>query len=146
MKTNTCPNNHTIGGTEHVCYKKDIRVFLDKKSNEDFKKYWDDLYQRCKWHNYKDWQPSFLHRTLEEFKVEYFDQYLSKKMKGIISDFRYNDFEKSIQVRDLSNIAYRLLNFILYSYLLGAFIFNNLNIEEARAYLVENLFPHTNLE
>ena len=143
MRTNTCPNNHTIGGTEHVCYKKDIRVFLDKKSNDDFKKYWDDLYPQCKWHNYKDWQPSFLHKTLEEFKKEYIDQYLSKRQKGIISDFRYNDFEKNNPVRNLSNIAYRLLNFILYSYLLGAFILNNLNKEEARDFLVENLFPHS---
>ena len=143
MKTNTCPNNHTIGGTEHVCYKKDIRVFLDKKSNEDFKKYWDDLYPRCRWHNYKDWQPSFIHKTLEEFKTDYIEQYLVKRQKGIISDFRYNDFENNIQVRNLTNIAYRLLNFILYSYLLGAFILNNLSIEEARNFLVENLFPHT---
>ena len=143
MKTNTCPNNHTIGGTQHVCYKKDIRVFLDKKSNEDFKKNWDDLYPKYQWHNYKDWQPSFIHKTLEEFKRDYIDQYLSKKQKGIISEFRYNDFENNIQVRNLSNIAYRLLNFILYSYLLGAFILNNLSVEEARNFLVENLFPHT---
>ena len=144
MVTGKCPNNHTIGGTEHVCYKKDIRVFLDKKSNDDFRKYWDDLYPQYKrqWHNYKDWQPSFLHKTLEEFKNEYILQYLRKKQKGIISEFRYNDFEKNIQVRELCNISYRLLNFILYSYLMGALILNHLTVEEARNYLVENLFPH----
>ena len=65
MRKNTCPNNHTIGGKDHVCYKKDIRVFLDKESNDKFKQYWDNLNNQYKWKNYKDWQPSFLHKTLE---------------------------------------------------------------------------------
>ena len=116
---------------------------MNKKTNEDFRKYWDDLYPRYQWNNYKDWQPSFLHKTLDEFKAEYIDQYLSKREKGIMSDFRFNDFERNNTVRNLSNIAYRLLNFILYSYLLGAFILDNLKIEEASSFLVENLFPHS---
>ena len=143
MIKNKCPSNHVIGGENHVCSKKDIRVFLDKKSNEDFKKKWDDLYVRCKWHNYKDWQPSFLHKTIDEFKAEYVDQYLLQKQKGIITDFRINDFEKNSPVRGLHIISYRVMNFILYSYLVGALILNNLNKDKIKNYLVENLFPHT---
>lgn len=43
----------------------------------------------------------------------------------------------------MNNIAFRILDFILYSYLIGSFILNNLNKEEMQNYLVENLFPHT---
>ena len=39
-------------------------------------------------------------------------------------------------------ITFRILNFILYSYLLGAYILKNLFKEEASNYLVENLQPH----
>jgi len=133
MSTGRCPNNHIIGGEDHICSKLDIRVFLDKQSDDDLKKSWKE----------KSWHDSFLHKTLEEFKNEYIDNFLSLKKKGIISEFRKNDFEKNTPVRELSIITYRVLNFILYSYLMSAFILNNLNNEEIREYLVENLFPHT---
>ena len=136
MTTGKCPNGHIIGGESHKCSKLDIRVFLDKKSDDDFKQYWN-------YNNYKSWHDSFLHKTLDEFKKEYIDQYLLQMQKGIISDFRVNDFEKNSPVRELNIISYRVMNFILYSYLMGSFILNNLNIEEVRSYLVENLFPHT---
>ena len=136
MTTGKCPNGHTIGGESHICSKLDIRVFLDKKSDDDFKKDWN-------YNNYKSWHDSFLHKTLDEFKKEYIDQYLLQMQKGIISDFRVNDFEKNSPVRELNIISYRTMNFILYSYLMSSFILNNLNIEEVRTYLVENLFPHT---
>ena len=35
------------------------------------------------------------------------------------------------------------MNFILYSYLLGAYILNNLTLEQMRKYLVDNLFHHS---
>ena len=133
MSTGRCPNNHIIGGENHICSKLDIRVFLDKKSDDELKNNW----------KHDSWHESFLHKTLEEFKSEYIDKYLSLKKKGIISDFRKNDFEKNTPVRELNIITYRVMNFILYSYLMSAFILNNLNNEEIKEYLVENLFPHT---
>ena len=136
MSTEKCPNNHIIGGQSHQCSKLDIRVFLDKKQDDDFKVHWN-------YNNYKSWHDSFLHKTLEEFKKEYIDKYLLQKNKGINRDFRYNDFEKNSPVRELNIISYRIMNFILYSYLLGAFILNNITKEEIMPYLVENLFPHT---
>ena len=136
MSTEKCPNNHTIGGEGHICSKLDIRVFLDKKSDDDLKNYWT-------YNSHKSWHDSFLHKTLDEFKKEYIDQYLLQRQKGIINDFRYNDFEKNSPVRELNIISYRIMNFILYSYLMGSFILNNLTKEEVRNFLVENLFPHT---
>ena len=40
-------------------------------------------------------------------------------------------------------ITLRILNFILYSYLIGSYILGHLSRYEAMDYLVENLFPHT---
>ena len=56
---------------------------------------------------------------------------------------RSKDFNANIPVGELHNISYLLLNFILYSYLIGALILDNLTEEEARNYLVENIFPRT---
>ena len=134
--TEKCPNNHPIGGIDHVCSKLDIRVFLDKKSDDDFRKSWNNNY-------YKPWHDSFLHKTIDEYKAEYVDKYLLQRKKGIISEFRINDFENNSPVRELNIISYRIMNFILYSYLMGSFILNILNKDEIRNYLVENLFPHT---
>ncbi len=136
MNEGKCPKGHKIGGLHHVCSKMDIRVFLDEKSYEDFIKKWN-------YKDHKSWHDSFIHKTLDEYKTEYVDEYLLKKEKGIIKDFRYNDFESNRPVRELNIISYRIMNFILYSYLMGSFILDNLKEGEMRNLLVENLFPHT---
>ena len=134
-----CPSGHQIGGKDHICIKFDIRVFLDKKSHEEFKKKW--TYEDPR---YKPWHDSFLPKTLDEYKAEYVDKYLLQREKGIINEyFSYDDFENNNPVRELNIISYRLMNFILYSYLMGSFILNNLNKEEIRNYLVDGLFPNT---
>ena len=80
---------------------------------------------------------------MKDFKTNYVDKNIIKPQKGIIKDFEINEFEKKSPIRDINIITFRLLNFILYSYLIGSYILNNLSNEEAKNYLVENLFPHT---
>ena len=104
----------------------DIKVFPDKERLERGKK-----------------NNSFISKTLEEFKNEYVVQYIDKITKGIIKDYRKREFERDEPVRNLNNISYRLLNFILYSNLLGAFILNYLTNEEMREFLIQNLEPFT---
>ena len=81
--------------------------------------------------------------TLADFKKNHVDQYLLHKEKGILENFTVEDFDKNDPVRELNNLTYRFLNMILYSYLLGSYILNNLTVEEMRKYLVDNLFPHS---
>ena len=122
-----CINGHVIGGKNEQCSKKDIRVFPNKKTLDEGKK-----------------NDSFSSKTMEEFKTECITPFLKgETTKGILKDYRYNDFERNEPVRNLNNITYRLLNFILYSNLLGAFILNYLKEQEMRNYLIENLMPHT---
>ena len=134
MKKAKCDNFHDIGGEDHVLCKKDLRIFLDKKEYEDLKEYWS----KCR----KDsgpWFDSFIPLTLEEFKNGYVNEYLLKKEKGIIKNIEHTEFEKNIPVRGLNIITYRVLNFILYSYLLAAYVIGNLSEDEVKDYLVENL-------
>ena len=132
------PNGHMIYGHDHVLVKLDIRVFLDKNHLDNFRNNYDWPYR-----SYKSWHDSFQAKTLEEFKTQFVDKYLKEKHKGIISDFTVEVFEKNSPVRGMNNITFRVLNFILYSFLLSSYLLNNLSEEEMKAYLVENLFPHT---
>jgi hypothetical protein len=101
-----CPNGHIIGGLNNLCSKMDIRVYRDIKELNEYK------------NKYPDYDKSFVSKTLEEYKKEYVDQDISRKMKGITKDYRYIDFEKNDSVRNLNIITYRVLNFVLYSFLL----------------------------
>ena len=120
-----CPNGHEIGGIDHKCTKKDIRVFPDENSRKKYES-----------------NNSFESLCLGGCKQKYVDIYLKQKPKGIIKGYRYNDFERKDYVVDMHNITYRTLNFILYSYLISAYILNYLTEKEMREFLIENLFPH----
>ena len=101
-----CPNGHAIGGLNHICNKKDIRVFHDLN---EFNQYRNNNYG-----NY------FESKTLEEYKMDYVDRYLIQKTKGIMKNYRYNNFERKNNVRNLNIITYMVLNFVLYSFLFGS--------------------------
>ena len=120
-----CPNGHDIGGLDHKCTKMDIRVFPNEQSKNKYKN-----------------NNTFESLNLVEFKQKYIDNYLKQKQKGIIRGYRYNDFERKDYVVDMHIITYRLLNFILYSYLITAYILDCLTEKEMREFLIENLFPH----
>jgi hypothetical protein len=132
VHTFNCPNGHTIGGTNHILYKRDFRIFYDQADINNF----------CRNRN-QSYINSFQAMTISDFKKNYVDKYLVVKEKGILENFTIEDFEKKDVVRGIKNITYRFLNFILYSYLLGAYILDNLTLEQMRKYLVDNLFPHT---
>ena len=121
-----CPNGHDIGGEDHICCKKDLRVFPNEM---DRNRYANSI--------------SFEKLLLNEYKKNYVDKFLLQKPKGIIKGYRFNDFERKDYITDVHIITYRTLNFILYSYLIVAFILNFLNEAQMREFLIENLFPHT---
>jgi hypothetical protein len=132
VHTYQCPNGHTIGGTNHILSKKDLRIFYDQ----------NDLNGFCNGRN-QNYINSFNGMTLADFKKNYVDKHLLHKEKGILENFEIDDFKKNDPVRELNNLTYRFLNLILYSYLLGSYILQHLSIDEMRKYLVDNLFPHS---
>ena len=134
MSKDKCPNNHIIGGEEHICYKKDIRVFASKGDIDTFV----NKYSYCM--NYVD---SFTRITLEEFKTQYVDKNNEKLKKGI-NQIDIKDFEKKDPIRNINIISFRVLNFILYSYLIGSYIIGNISDKEIEGYLIKGNF-HKNL-
>jgi hypothetical protein len=80
---------------------------------------------------------------LKQFKEQYVDKYLNKKFKGIMKDYTIELFEKNSPVRNMHFITFRILNFILYSFLMCSYILDNISEIESKDYLVENLFPRT---
>ena len=132
---NKCPNGHDIGGEDHICKKKDIRIFSNKEDLELLKSIWFGM---------EEWFNSFTSLTIKEFKENYIDKKSAEPKKGINSkDYNVNHFESSFNIRNLNIITFRILNFILYSFLLGSYLLNNLSKEESNYFLIENLFPHT---
>ena len=136
MAKDKCPNNHIIGGNNHVLSKKDLRIFYEDADYDSLFEKWTKMRKDS-----KPWFESFVKLNLQEFKTNYVDKHMAKQKKGILRDFEINEFEKSDPIRNMDIITFRILNFILYSFLLGAYILNNLSKDEACNFFVENLFP-----
>ena len=128
---NKCPNNHTIGGTNYKCYKKDIRVFASKGDIDIFVKKYSD---------YEDYISSFTMITLEELKKNYLDKNEVELKKGF-NRIDINDFESDDSIRNNNIITFRVLNFIFYSYLMGSYILGNISEKEIEDYLIIGNFP-----
>ena len=120
-----CINGHKIGGKGGKLVKKDIRVY---PNTDELKKYPP---------NYND----FEQKTLEQFKNDFVIKDLLKREKGLKSNYLYNGFTSKKPVRNLDNITFRILNFILYSYLFCGYILNYLNEQEMKDYIGDdNIF------
>ena len=102
-------------GYEIVKRENYFRIFIDDdeidsiKGNKDKNEKLDEI-------NYM---------TLKEFEEKYMSP-LFKNEKGLIPNIDKNDFKKENKtIRNLSQISYRLLNYILYSHLFFARLFTN---------------------
>ena len=131
MQEGFCKNGHIIGGQNHILTKKDIRVFYTKDDDENLNK---------KWKRYSAWLNSYVHTTLDEFKLNYVDKNILKQPKGINISIELNDFEKKNSVREMNVISFRILNFVLYSFLLGSYILGNFSDKESKSYLFEGVY------
>ena len=138
MEEFECINGHKCGGDDHVCSKKDLRIFYDKNDYEYLKSKWLDFSPEN-----KPWFDSFEPiMNLQEFKEKYVDKNMPILEKGIIKDYESKHFEGLEFVRNMDIITFRLLNFILYSFIFSSYTLKNISEEEIINYLVkdQNLF------
>ena len=98
-------------GREIKMIKRDnyFRIYKDKEEIEKYQKD-ETMKNKIKEINYL---------TLEEFKMKYLDN-LIKKEKGIIITDKNSFKDDNKIIRHLSQVSYRLLNYILYSHLFFA--------------------------
>ena len=138
MDTFLCINEHICGGTDHVCAKKDLRVFKNEGEYEHLKEgFLEGSPENQPW--FDSFEPLM---SLKEFKEKYVDNYSQKK--GIIKNYESKNFENLDFVRDMDIITFRILNFVLYSYLFWSYVLKNLTEEEIQDYSIKeynnNLF------
>ena len=91
----------------------------------------------------KEWLGSFEPMmNLQEFKEKYVDKNMPIIEKGIIKNYESKNFENLDFVRDMDIITFRLLNFILYSFLFCSDILKSLTKEEINDYLIKDYKPN----
>ena len=130
-----CRKGHIIGGKNHVCHKKDFRVFYNKDDYDFLRKAWFG-------EEMDSWFNSFEPLTLQEFKEKFVDDKIPIIEKGIIKNFDVESFKNLDFVRDMNIITFRLLNFILYSFLMSSYIIKSLSEEESKNFLIKGEKPY----
>ena len=132
IETSKCPKGHTIGGTNNINFKKDLRIFETNKDYSKFVSYWKQ----------PTWIESFQAVLLNDFKDNYVDKNKTQIDKGIIKDYELYDFVNISFIRNMHKITYRFLNYILYSYLLISYLLGNLTDDTKKEYLIKGLIPN----
>ena len=131
-----CIKGHKIGGIDHVCHKRDIRVFYEKAEYNALKERWL-LPEMDPW--FDSFEPMM---NLEEFKEKYVKKNMPIIQKGIVKNYESKYFENLDFVRNIDIITFRLLNFILYSYLFWSNILKRLSNEEIKDFLIKDYEPN----
>ena len=71
---------------------------------------------------------------LEEYKKRYIDKYINQQPKGIKKEELEDFIDRKDNIRTLDELSFRILNFILYSFLFFSNILGNINDEEMKSY------------
>lgn len=103
------------------------RIFKDNYQKNAAKKEYNDSYKNV---------PNML---FEEYKKDRIDPILEANKFGIIKVDKINFKNINIKIRNLSNIGYRILNFILYSYLFYANSLGFISNENIKNYTCDEM-------
>ena len=103
-----------------------LRIFRDKAHKEG---------QMKRWHDPDENIPNIL---LEDYKKNIIDPIRQKPAFGFNSISRDYFENQNKKVRNLSNIGYRLLNFISYCHLFFSYCIGYINEENMKKYLIKN--------
>jgi hypothetical protein len=127
-----CPNKNCklkIGGTSHKLLGAEAGqtdhylVILEEKDKNS-----------TAWLNHDINNGNIPYIFLDEYKKRYVDKYLNKQTKGITKEEFTNFMNRNNKARNLDELSFRLLNYILYSHLFYANLLGNISNEEIEAY------------
>ena len=125
-KSNCVKCNLAIGGKNHKLVKREghYRIFLDEESKEkEFSKSYADK--------------SIPYKYLNDFKIEVIDPLLNIPSKGIGKMTKEIINETGNNIRNINELTFRILNFILYSHLLIANILDILDDNDISKFFSE---------
>jgi len=136
------PTSNDKGKCQYCNEKIKYEWFCRKKSTmrereNYFRVFYDDLKKKRAETNMKQKEGNF--ETLASFKEKYVDYNLRNENKGIIKISKEFFMKEDKYIRDLSQISYRLLNFILFSNLLFASALGYIQRNDLKNYGVEGL-------
>ena len=118
-----------IGASNHgmVIRPGHYRIFRDLKHKEE---------QMSK---YGDFDENIPNRTLDQYKKEIIEPILKNSNYGINRISKNTFLKKDKNIRNMSQITYRLLNFLLYNHLFYANCLDYISDEQLKNYLHENM-------
>ena len=120
-----------IGGTFHELEKREnhFRLYLNKDKFNENEIARDEVINN-----------KIPYMFFDEYKKKYIDKYLNEEPKGInINKENISLFiERKQNVRALSELSFRIMNFILYSHLLTANIIGNISDDDLNNYIYPN--------
>ncbi len=122
-----CPNCSKNIGTEKAGYFSSKKIVIVNRSDYvrifKSKKEIDELSKNI---NYKSKLEEINKMTLDEYKEKYIQNEKETKGKGVFMNNDKNDFRNDNKiVRNLTQISFRILNYILYSHLFFARLITN---------------------
>ena len=115
-----------IGGIGHYLEEREdhFRLYLNKE------KFNENVFARDEVISNK-----IPYMFFDEYKKKYIDKYLNKEPKGINKeDISFFIERKNYNIRNMSEITFRFMNFILYSFLLVANYLGNLSEQDLNKY------------
>ena len=127
FKCPVCQKDIGASNQGMIIRKGHYRIFKDKEQKEE---------QMSKYGNCDE---NFPNRTLEQYKKEVIEPILKNYNYGINRTSKNKFLEKDKNIRNMSQITYRLLNFLLYNHLFFAKCLNYIPEEQMKNYLHENM-------
>ena len=120
----------TIGGFLHYIEEREghFRLFYDEDKFNENERVRDEIIRN-----------NIPYMYFKDYKTKYIDKYLKEETKGIKKEEISFFIERKINViRTLSELSFRVLNFILYSHLFAANIIGNMSDETLSKYTAGN--------
>ena len=109
-----------IGGEFHELEKREnhFRLYLNEEKFNEFEAIRDEIFNN-----------KIPYMFFDQYKSKYIDKYLKEEPKNIKKENISFFIERKSNVRTLSELSFRILNFILYSHLFASNIIGNLSEE-----------------
>lgn len=138
-KCEICKNQ--IGGLEHKIVKREghMRIFRDKYERQN---------------NFLNL--NYIDKNMNNMLLNEYKEYIKKKENVILSEKEhlYPDFisknsfinENNEKTREMDNLTYRVMNFILYSHIFYSYLLNILSENEIKFFLINNMDLYDILE
>ena len=126
-----------IGGTTKNKEEKGYHKMIIRKDHfRIFKNKDDKIKEFSRFNDTDELIPNML---LEDYKNKYIDPLLKKKNYGIPNIDKITFIQKNKKIRNLSQVGYRLLNYILYSHLFFSYCLGYIKDDVKERYLCDNM-------